>query len=255
LRGQTNNTDEDDELDAASSVIVDSNDDVYVAGFNSNNVFRIAAVGGLITEIIRNSGDGTGDNTGDNELLAPNSLAFDSFNNIFVSGANSNNVFKITPLGVITEIIDFTGDRLGIGLDRPEALAVDSDNNVYVAGFNSSNVFRIAEPGTCSTGGTPCTISTIIDATGDGAGNVLEAPTTLTVDSDDNVYIAGIDSDNVFQVTPLGVITEIIDALGDDEGNEIIRPGGLAVDSNDDVYVSGQVSDNVIKITPAPVVP
>jgi sugar lactone lactonase YvrE len=255
LPGQTNNTDEDDELDAASSVIVDSNDDVYVAGFNSNNVFRIAAVDGLITEIIRNSGDGTGDNTGDNELLAPNSLAFDSDNNIFVSGANSNNVFKITLEGVITEIIDFTGDRLGIGLDRPEALAVDSLDNVYVAGFNSNNVFKIDTPGTCSTGGTPCTISTIIDATGDGAGNVLEAPTTLTVDSDDNVYIAGIDSDNVFQVTPLGVITEIIDALGDDEGNEIIRPGGLAVDSNDDVYVSGQVSDNVIKITPAPVVP
>ena len=239
-------TDPDDELDSASSVIVDSNDNVYVAGFNSHNVFRIPAVGDVITEIIRNSGDGTGDNTGDNELLSPNSLAFDSSDNIFVSGANSHNVFKITPLGVITEIIDATGDGAGIALVRPEALAVDSDDNVYVAGFNSHNVFKITPLGE---------ITVIIDATGDGAGNVLEAPTALTVDSNDNVYIAGIDSDNVFQVTPLGVITEIIDALGDDAGNEMIRPGGLAVDSENNIYVSGQVSDNVIKITPAPVGP
>ena len=235
-------TDPDDELDSASSVIVDSNDNVYVAGFNSHNVFRIPAVGDVITEIIRNSGDGTGDN----ELLSPNSLAFDSSDNIFVSGANSHNVFKITPLGVITEIIDATGDGAGIALVRPEALAVDSDDNVYVAGFNSHNVFKITPLGE---------ITVIIDATGDGAGNVLEAPTALTVDSNDNVYIAGIDSDNVFQVTPLGVITEIIDALGDDAGNEMIRPGGLAVDSENNIYVSGQVSDNVIKITPAPVGP
>jgi hypothetical protein len=230
-----------DVFDAASSVVVDmSNDDVYVAGFNSNNVFRIDGNDGDISEIITSSGNEQG------ELDAPTSLALDSIGNVYVAGGISDNVFQITPSGDIRLIIDATGDGAGIALDRPERLVVDSADNLYVAGFNSSNVFRV----------TPALeITVIIDATGDGAGNTLEASTSLTVDSEDNIYVAGIDSDNVFQVTPTGVITEIIDAAGDDTGNEMVRPGRLAVDSNDDVFVSGQISDNVIRITPAPIVP
>ena len=59
------------------------------------------------------------------------------------------------------------------------------------------------------------TITEIIDATGDGAGNGLNGPIGIAVDTAGNVYVPGIISDNAFQITPAGVITEIIDCLSE----------------------------------------
>ncbi len=64
--------------------------------------------------------------------------------------------------GVITEIIDGSGDGAGNTLSVPVGVAVDGAGNVYVAGRDSDNAFRITPAGT---------ITEIIDASGDGAGN------------------------------------------------------------------------------------
>ena len=94
----------------------------------------------------------------------------DAAGNVYVAGATSDNVFKITPLGVITEIIDAAGDGAGNPLDNPRDIAVAPDGTVYVAGVNSDNVFRITPAGT---------ISEILDATGDGMGNPFDNPAAL----------------------------------------------------------------------------
>ncbi len=46
------------------------------------------------------------------------------------------------------------------------------------------------------------TITEIIDATGDGAGNVLNGPRLIAVDAAGNAYVTGFDSDNAFKITP-----------------------------------------------------
>jgi hypothetical protein len=84
----------------------------------------------------------------------------------------------------------------------------------------------------------PATITEIIDAGGDQAGNGLQTPFYLAVDSNDNVYVTGIATDNVFRITPGRTITEIIDAGSDQAGNGVANPGTLGVDSNDNVYVA-----------------
>jgi len=90
-------------------------------------------------EIIDSTGDGGG-----NTLSVPNSVATDSLGNVFVIGTISNNVFKITPGGTITEIIDSTGDG-GNPLANPLGVATDSSGNVFVAGFGSNNAFTFAK--------------------------------------------------------------------------------------------------------------
>ena len=100
----------------------------------------------------------------------------------------------------ITEIIDSTGDGSGNGLNVSEGVALDSAGNVFVAGRNSVNVFKIATPGSCSTSGTPCTISLILDSTGDGAGNTLSGSFGVAGDAAGNAYVAGPSSNNVFRI-------------------------------------------------------
>jgi len=240
-------------LNSATSIAGDSSDNAYVTGGSSDNAFKITQ-GGTITEIIDATGDGLG-----NALDIPQDVVVDSSGNVFVAGGQTGNVFKITPGGTITEIIDAAGDGSGNVLTAAYDVAVDSSGNVYVAGATSDNAFRIATPGSCSTGGTPCTITEIIDATGDGTGNALDGTVDVAVDSGGNVYVVGSQSDNGFKITTPGTcstggapcaITEIIDATGDGAGNLLESPRGIAVDSSGNVYVSGGITDNVFKIAP-----
>ena len=86
----------------------------------------------------------------------------------------------------------------------------------------------------------------IIDANGDGGGNMLRDPLGITVDGSGNVYVTGFSSRNAFKITPSGTITEIIDANGDGGGNMLSGAGGVAVDGVGSVNIAG--SDNAFKI-------
>jgi len=285
-------------LDAPESVATDSSGNVFVAGSDSDNVFKITP-GGVITEIIDATGDGgnplnlpssvatdssgnvfvlarvvpavfqitpggvitkiigsTGDGGG-NSFVVPSSVATDSSGNVFVAETNIDNVFKISTPGTckttgtpctITLIMNSTGDGGGNGLSIPLGIATDSSGNVFVTGSLSANAFKISTPGTCKTSGTPCTITEIIDNTGDGGGNTLDRTSGVATDSSGNVFVTGFATDNAFKITPGGVITEIINATGDGGGNTLDGTEGVATDSSGNVFVSGRTSDNAFKI-------
>ena len=91
-----------------------------------------------------------------------------------MTGYISDNAFRVTPAGIITEIIDATGDGADNPVGGAVGVAVDDAGNVYVAAYDSDNVFRITPAGK---------ITEIIDAAGDGAGNPLDGPSRVAVDA------------------------------------------------------------------------
>ena len=82
-------------------------------------------------------------------LNRPTGITVDSVDNVYVNGSST---FKITPGGVITEIMDLVG----------HIAAIDGTGNVYVIGGDNDNAFKITQSGV---------ITEIIDETGDGLGN------------------------------------------------------------------------------------
>jgi streptogramin lyase len=94
---------------------------------------------------------------------------------------------------------------------------------------------------------TATTITEIIDATGDGASNVLGSPFGVTVDDSGNVYIPGQTSNNVFRITPSGTVTQII--TGEEDDLDFKWGSGIAVGPNGDIYVTAMASDNAFSIS------
>ncbi|MHC4697394.1 MAG: SBBP repeat-containing protein [Planctomycetota bacterium] len=78
-----------------------------------------------------------------NELDGARGIAVDDSGNAYVTGDRSDNAFMITPDGVITGIIDSTGDGMGSTLYRATSIAVDDWGNAYVTGALSDNAFKI----------------------------------------------------------------------------------------------------------------
>ncbi len=235
-------------LESAAGIAVDGSGVVYVAGLMSNNAFKITPEG-VIAEIIDASGDGEG-----NTLGRTKCIAVDGLGNVYVTGQSSDNAFKITQDGVITEIIGTSGDGAGSELTMPLGVTADASGNVYVAGGLSDNVFKI----TFTPGGDVDTISEIMNAAGDGAGNALDRPYGIVVDSSDKLYVAGATSNNAFKITfttdgDVDVITEIINATGDGV-HALTEASRIAVDDLGNAYVIGETSDNAFKITPDGVV-
>lgn len=93
----------------------------------------------------------------------------------------------------------------------------------------------------------------IIDVSGDGSA-ALVRPEGIATDASGNVYVAGRGSNNVFQITSGGVVTELANSTGDGAGNALGQPAATAVDGSGNVYAPGRSTANAFRITPGPVV-
>jgi len=210
-------------------------DRVIVPSYENSLVFAISGIGGgtLSIEVLM---DATGDGT--HALDGPWGVAVGPDGSVYVSGDNSNNIFRITQAGVKSQIVDQTGTGVGQPLLSPRGVAIAQNGNVYVAGHASHNVLEI-EPGGA--------VFEIIETLGDGMGNSLLAPLDVVVDLIGNVYVTGHFSDNVFRIDDQGVIEEIVDSTGDGQGNGLSRPWGIDITSQGEVVVAGNASNNVLQ--------
>ena len=190
-----------------------------------------------IVRILDSSGAGA-----PSSLQDPDGVAIDSQGNVYIAacgtGANNEGVWKVTPTGSITQLMDISGDGVNSAV-CPVGLAMDSSENLYVAAFLSDNVFKITPTGT---------VTQVIDAVGAGAGQILAGPLLVSIDNTDSVYVSGHFSDNVLALRPGGVVEEIINQSGDGS-NMLLNPFEILADGLGSVFVTGFSSHNVFEVT------
>ena len=156
----------DHNIDGPHGIATDSQGNIYVTGYYSNNGFKITP-SEEITEILN----------GNEYYGTPREIATDSKGNIYAIGYYENTVFKVTQDKVISVIIN------NDGLDSPRGITTDSQDNIYVTGYSSDNVIKITmgspvvEP--------PVTAPVVIESLLPGGGGCNDCtPPTIGLDDD-----------------------------------------------------------------------
>jgi len=175
-------------------------------------------------------------------------------------GANDRGtVFKITPEGVLTTLVEFgRSENEDYGYSPTAALVQGSDGNFYGTtaeggATNHGTVFKITPTGL---------LTTLVQFTGIEGENLGSAGTAAMVqDSDGNFYgttpSGGIDDDGtVFKMTPGGALTTLFD-FGESQADEAGRnPRAALMQGGDGNFygttASGGADDKgtIFKITP-----
>ena len=99
---------------------------------------------------------------------------------VYVAGSTSNNAFKITAAGVVTQIIDASGDGIGHTLFDPLSIGVRQRRQRLR--FGGAQRERLQDH---TTGGV---IAQILDSAGDGM-HPIDFVSDVFVDGDDTLYV------------------------------------------------------------------
>jgi hypothetical protein len=159
-------------------------------------------------------------------ISTPETMAFDSSGNLFVSNGQANSIKKITPLGVKAT---FATDL------EVSGMAFDALGNLFVS--------RPSKNSNASDG-------VILKFTPDGRSSVfasnLSHPKGLAFDSFGNLYLAYPDRDAILKFTPDGKRTTFASGLR--------NPLRLAFDAFGNLFVTDHAANAIFEISPSGVV-
>jgi hypothetical protein len=232
-------------LTAPTGVAVDGGGDVYIA--DSGNVIEVPTGAG----VLKANGQQVTVKSGLGKNLK---LATDGFGDLYISDPDNHRVVKLASVGETLGLLGQTETDLG-GFNAPSAIAVDASGNLYVA--DGSNLFEVTPAGTQTT-----LLTTLSNATGlavDPSGAVyvampggtlripaqtppwsaanattiassVSAPTSVAIDSVENVYVTDATAEDVDFVgasasTNFGTLTS---TTGMQTGNYTILDAGNA---------------------------
>jgi len=229
------------QLNEPEDAVPDTAGDIYIADSGDNLIREVSIATGIINTV---AGGGAGtcgtavDALGDGcpatdaTFNTPESVALDGAGDIYIADYGNNLIREVNTAGIITAVVGngafcipggsapFCGDggpATSAQLGEPAAAAVDAAGNIYIADFSDQLVRKVtAATGIITTvagNNTFCSIGASPPFCGDGGlatSAQLNSPSSVTVDSAGDIYIADEGDNLVREVSAAtGIITTI----------------------------------------------
>ena len=210
---------EDSQFDLIWDIVIDSQDNVYVADMNNNRIQKFTNQGDFLFSW------GSERNL-ENRLSVPRGLALDSLDNMYVVDKQE----RILVFNSEGEFLNFFGDEQG--LNSPRGIDIDNQDRVYVADTGNDRIIQFSHNGTY-----------LNEFGGPGSEKgEFNSPTDVSIDSQDNVYVTDEKNSRIQKFDSSG---KFIQEWPSDE-NDLIFPAGIHVDSNDQIFVVNTGNHNIV---------
>jgi uncharacterized protein (TIGR03437 family) len=258
-------------LNYPKGVAFDSAGNLYVADAENFRVRRVTPAGMISTV----AGNGVNAYSGDGGQALAASLsdvtgvAVDQAGNLYIADDSNRVIRKVNTSGIITTIAGVGGVQGYSGdggpasaamLGRAVALAIDATGNLYYADSVNQVIRKIDLNGIITT----VAGNGVSGFSGDGgAANAasLAFPLGVTVDSNDNIYIADANNNRVRKVSG-GIITTVAGngsgTFAGDGGQAVNAslniPADVAVDFQGNLYVADAGNNRVREVSQAGVI-
>lgn len=194
----------------------------------------------------------------------PSGIATDTSGNIYVADSSNDVIREITPDGTVSTIagrpgtpgsIDGTGSAAEF--NSPYGVALDALGNIYVTDAGNGTIRMIAPGGIVTTlAGSPGIFG---NTDGTGAAAQFGGLEAITVDAQQNLYVADSLNCNVRMITTAGVVTTVAGPSGqsqvcgstDGPGSaaRFNSPIGITIDSSNNLYVADQNNQTIREIS------
>lgn len=222
-----------------------------------------APVNGAVVTTLAGSVSGYLDATGTAaQFKNPGGIAIDSTGTLYVSDYSGHRIRKVTSAGVVTTLAGsgVAGFSNATGtaaqFSTPQGLAVDSTGNVFVADTANNKIRKITPAGVVTT----FAGSTFGFTNGTGTAAQFGGPTSLSIDSAGNLYVADYNNHAIRKITSAGVVTTFAGSAtsgaldGTGTAAQFYYPSDVSIDSSGNIYVADTFNYRIRKITPAGVV-
>lgn len=201
------------------------------------------------------SADATGIAAGFNY---PTVVTSDNLNNLIVVDRSNHKIRKITPDGAVTTIAgtgaigSLDGPALAATFRYPDGAVADSQGNIFISDQSNHKIRKIDVNGIVST-----FAGSGVAGFSDGTGTTAKFyyPAGMTIDANDNLYVADYSNHRIRKITPGGVVTTYagLATAGTVDGNTSVArfngPTGVGVDVLGNVFVADYGNHKIRKIT------
>jgi hypothetical protein len=261
-------------VDSLNNVIVTgsytANPNIYSAGSVLTNTSNVASLGTPCNAgayIVKYDTNGTTQWATHIDSLGTdsgNSVVCDTANNIYVAGTSTTGTGVVYDTGsnVVagnpTVVINIAGTGSpGFGdLNSPvfwqvTGICIDTNNNIFIADYGNNRIRKITMAGYA----TPFAgLGNIGYLDGTGINSLFNNPTSICIDTANNLYIADSFNHRIRKITPSAVVTTIAGngiatfVNGNGTNTSFNHPQGIAVDSSGNLYVSDTGNNRIRKI-------
>jgi sugar lactone lactonase YvrE len=266
IAGPADRTGTEDGIGAAArfsepvGVASDELGNIFVADRRNRTIRKISSSGAVTTLAGSAGAAGFVNGAGASARFdSPTGIAVDAQGNVFVSDGGTT-IRKITSGGVVTTLAGTSGlhgaaDGPGSTATFSQAwgLAIDGSGNVFVADSIAHTIRKIDPAGV---------VSTIAGSTGvigstDGIGSAarFNFPSALTVDVNNNLFVADARNSAIRKISPDGLVTTwaggaLVEGNADGVGNaaRFGAPYGITVDKKGNVFVADTNYSTIRKI-------
>jgi sugar lactone lactonase YvrE len=202
-------------------IAIDSAGNLYVADTGNYTIREIRPDNTVTTLAGMAAAPGVADGKGSAaRFVAPQGIAVDTQDNVYVAEFVNNTVRKITPDGFVRLLagsVQSPGSENGRGASarfrNPWALAADKSGNVYVSDNGNDSLRKITPEGV---------VITLADS--------FRNPRGVAVDGAGNIYVADLANNSIRKITSANKASTLTDALSE--------PENVAVDTRGTVYVT-----------------